>query len=115
MLKYLLENQRMYLFKQRREMIKAILGLCQQAPMRLSALCRRRIRQYIKSSIDRRIALDYILPKSLQRYLIIDELTSFVSSPTSKQLLFLIKQSISYIKSSVISSNSISSFNELCS
>jgi len=25
----------MYLFKQRREMIKAILGLCQQAPMRL--------------------------------------------------------------------------------
>ena len=123
MLKYLLENQRIYLFKQRREIIKSILGLCQQAPIRLLALCRRKIRQFTKSSIDRRIALDSILPKNLQRYLIIDELTSFIKLPTSKRLSCLIEQSISCTKSIVISSsstlsnksNSISSFNELCS
>ena len=123
MLRYLLETQRIYLFKQRRDIIKSILVLCQQAPMRLLALCRRKIRQFTKSSIDRRISLDYILPKNLQRYLIMDELTSFIISPTSKRLLFLIEQSISYAKSSVTSSsstlsnksNSISSFNELCS
>ncbi|CAF4193195.1 unnamed protein product [Rotaria sp. Silwood2] len=123
MLKYLLENQRIYLFKQCREIIKTVLTLCQQAPIRLLALCRRKIRQYIKSSIDRRIEFISNLPKSLQRYLIIDELTSFIISPTSKRLLCLIEQTISYIKSPIISSsstlsnksNSISSFNELCS
>ncbi|CAF1144347.1 unnamed protein product [Adineta steineri] len=112
MLKSILESQRIYLFKQRRDMIKAILILCQQAPMRLSALCRRKIRQSTKSLIDKRIALDSILPKNLQQYLIIDELKLFLSSLTSKRLLFLIQQSISYNK---LSSNLISSFNELCS
>ncbi len=87
MLKSLLENQRIYLFKQRREIIKSILVRCQQAPIRLSGLCRRKIRQYIKSSIDRRISF---LPKHLQRYLILDELTSFIILPTTKRLLFLI-------------------------
>jgi hypothetical protein len=94
MLKYLLETQRIYLFKQRREIIKSILIVCQQAPIRLLGLCRRKIRQYIKFSIDRKISLDYLLPKNLQRYLILDELSTFVISPTSKQLLFLIGQSI---------------------
>jgi hypothetical protein len=95
MLKYFLENQRIYLFKQRRDIIKSILILCQQAPIRLSGLCRQKIRQYIKTSIDRRILLDYFLPKNLQQYLIIDELSSFIISPTSKRLLSLIEQSIS--------------------
>ncbi len=87
MLKYLLENQRIYLFKQRREIIKMILIRCQQAPIRLLALCRRNIRQYIKTSIDRRISC---LPKHLQQYLILDELTSLIISPTTKRLLCLI-------------------------
>ncbi|CAF1097145.1 unnamed protein product [Adineta ricciae] len=95
MLKYLLENQRIYLFKQRREMIKTILILCQQAPLRLSALCRRKIRQGVQSSIDRRISPNEILPKNLQCYLILDELTLFSSSPSNKRLLSLIEQSIS--------------------
>ncbi|CAF0980818.1 unnamed protein product [Rotaria sordida] len=123
MLKYLLENQRIYLFKQRHDTIKTILILCQQAPIRLLVLCRRKIRQYLKSSIDRQIKFISILPKTLQQYLIIDELTSFIISPTNKHLFSLIEQSISYIKSSILSSssilsnksNSISSFNELCS
>jgi hypothetical protein len=92
MLKYLIETQRIYLFKQRREMIKSILYLCQQAPIRLSALCRRKIRQFMKSDIDRRTNF---LPKNLQRYLILDELSSFVISPTTKRLFFLIEQSFS--------------------
>jgi ankyrin repeat protein len=103
MLKYLLENQRIYLFKQRRDIIKSILGLCQQTPIRLLGLCRQKIRQYIKSSIDQRISFDYLLPKNLQRYLILDELTSFIISPTTKRLLYLIEQ------------NSNSSLIELCS
>ncbi|CAF0998926.1 unnamed protein product [Rotaria magnacalcarata] len=123
MLKYLLDNQRIYLFKQRREVIKRILSLCHRAPIRLLALCRRKIRQSIKSSIDRRIEFNSILPKSLQQYLILDELTSFMISSTSNRLFSLIEQSISYIESPIISSsstlsnksNSMSSFNELCS
>ncbi|CAF3370774.1 unnamed protein product [Rotaria socialis] len=123
MLKYLLDNQRIYLFKQRREVIKRILSLCHRAPIRLLALCRRKIRQSIKSSIDRRIEFSSILPKSLQQYLILDELTPFMISPTSNRLFSLIEQSLSYIESPIISSsstlsnksNSLSSFNELCS
>lgn len=96
MLKYLLENQRIYLFKQRREMIKSILMLCQQAPVRLAALCRRKIRQIIETSIDRRLCtIDGILPKNLQQYLILDELSSFISIPTTKRFLTLFEQSIS--------------------
>ncbi|UJR08665.1 hypothetical protein I4U23_012923 [Adineta vaga] len=112
MLKYLLENQRIYLFKQRREMIKTILILCQQAPLRLSALCRRKIRQCTKSSIDRRIHWNKILPKTLQRYLILDELILFQSSLSSKRLFFLIQQSISSLNNS---SYSLTSFYDLYS
>lgn len=96
MLRYLLENQRIYLFKQRREMIKSILMLCQQAPIRLAALCRGKVRQLIETSIDRRLwSFDGILPKNLQRYVILDELSSFISIPTTKRLLTLFDQSIS--------------------
>jgi hypothetical protein len=111
MLRHLLETQRIYLFKQRREIIKSVLSLCQQTPIRLLALCRRTIRQYLKSSIDRRISIDHLLPKTLQRYLIIDELPSLVVSPTTKRLLYLIEQSIPHINSSVISSSSTLSNN----
>ncbi|CAF4741318.1 unnamed protein product, partial [Rotaria magnacalcarata] len=77
-----------------------------RAPIRLLALCRRKIRQSIKSSIDRRIEFNSILPKSLQQYLILDELTSFMISSTSNRLFSLIEQSISYIESPIISSSS---------
>lgn len=123
MLKYLLDNQRIYLFKQRREIIKTAIRLCHQAPIRLLALCRRKIRQSIQSSIDRRIESNLILPKSLQQYLMLDELTSFSRSSTSKHLSNLIDRSMFSIKSPIITSisslsnktNSISSFNELFS
>lgn len=94
MLKYLLENQRIYLFKSRRDIIKSILNLSQQAPMRLLALCRRKFRQHIKISIDKKISFHNLLPKHLQQYLILDELKSFIISPTNKQLLYLIESSI---------------------
>ena len=96
MLRYFLDNQRIYLFKQRREMIKSILILCQQAPIRLTALCRRKVRQTIQTSIDRQlISFDRILPKNLQRYVLLEELSSFIYTPTTKRLLHLIEQSIS--------------------
>ena len=96
MLKYLLENQRIYLFKQRREIIKIILSLCQQTPLRLLGICRKKIRENLIYSIDRQILFknNYYLSKNLQKYLIIDELQTFKNSPTNKQLVFLIKQSI---------------------
>lgn len=96
MLRYFLDNQRIYLFKQRREMIKSILILCQQAPIRLTALCRRKVRQTIQTSIDRHVfSFDRILPRNLQRYVLLEELSSFIyTPPTTKRLLNLIEQSI---------------------
>ena len=88
MLRRLLDTQRIYLFKQRRETLKCILLLCQQAPVRLTALCRRTIRQRLNSSIARRRrTFDSLLPRTLQEYLLLDELPSLITSPACSDRL----------------------------
>lgn len=96
MLKYFLDNQHIYLFKTRRDIIKSIINLCQLKPIRLLALCRQKIRSYLKSSIDQSILFHHILPKHLQQYILLDEFNSFLTLPlTNKRILDLIKQTIS--------------------
>ena len=122
MLRFLLETQGIYLFKQRREMIRTLLQLCRRAPIRLLAQCRQKIREHLQCAIDRRLLQNVFLSKSLENYLLIDELNSFVHLPTSQRLFVLIEESMIDVKSTVINSSStlsnksysISSFNELC-
>ena len=96
MLKYFLDNQRIYLFKQRRDILKFLLQLCQQTPKRLVSLCRQNIRRLIQSSIDEHVRQQMILSKHLQQYLLLEELSNFNQILSSKRIIFLIEKNFFY-------------------
>ena len=111
MLHRLLDTQRIYLFKQRRETIKSLLGICQRAPVRLTALCRRTIRHRVKSSLARHLTFDALLPKTLEDYLLLNELPSFVVSPSTDLFHQSIRSHALKLDSAVLSSSSTLSTN----